>query len=120
RCSRASRHSGPEMTSRSGGARAWRALTALLVFGCHRAPRDGAPPPGPSQRPVTSSASPATPVAPAVPKSLRELTWHYDDPPFGASEVVVAIPSGGAEGERFPVLVGFHGRGESLKGPKRG
>jgi hypothetical protein len=55
-----------------------------------------------------------------VPKSLRELTWHYDGTPFGASDVVVAIPSGGPDEERFPVLVAFHGRGESLKGPKRG
>jgi len=92
----------------------------MLVFGCHRAPRDGAPPPAPAPRPTTSSEAPAPSGAPVVPKALRELSWHYDGTPFGASDVVVAIPSGGAEGERFPVLVAFHGRGESLKGPKRG
>ena len=37
-----------------------------------------------------------------------------------ASEVVVAIPTDAAPEARWPVLVAFHGRGESLRGPKRG
>jgi hypothetical protein len=52
--------------------------------------------------------------------ALRELTWHYDSTPFGASEVVIAVPADGAPEQRYPVLVAFHGRGESLRGAKRG
>jgi hypothetical protein len=48
------------------------------------------------------------------------VTWHFDSTPFGASEVVVAIPTDGAPDARWPVLVAFHGRGESLRGAKRG
>ncbi len=51
---------------------------------------------------------------------LREVTWHYDQTPFGPSDVVVTIPADLSPGEKLPVLVAFHGRGESLKGPARG
>ena len=98
------------------------ALSSLLSVACHRSQSDAAP------RPATSilAATPAPPQpAPAgfskqSRGALREITWHFDSTPFGASEVVVAIPTDGAPDARWPVLVAFHGRGESLRGPKRG
>lgn len=71
------------------------------------------------------ATAPSTETAPLPPEprhsgALRETTWHYDSTPFGASEVVVAVPADAAPGEKFPVLVAFHGRGESLRGARRG
>jgi enterochelin esterase-like enzyme len=66
------------------------------------------------------AAAPSTSAAPSTPGGMHEVTWHYDSTPFGVSEVVVAIPDGGAPDQRWPVLVAFHGRGESLRGAKRG
>ncbi|HTV20677.1 MAG TPA: esterase [Polyangiaceae bacterium] len=50
----------------------------------------------------------------------RELTWTFDEGPFGPTDVVLSIPPGTDENARFPVLVALHGRGESLKGSRRG
>ncbi|HEX7670512.1 MAG TPA: alpha/beta hydrolase-fold protein, partial [Polyangiaceae bacterium] len=47
-------------------------------------------------------------------------TWRYPNAPLGASEVVVLTPVGATRASPVPVLVAFHGRGESLKGPKLG
>jgi enterochelin esterase-like enzyme len=58
--------------------------------------------------------------APEPVSGITESTWHYDRGPFGPTDVVVLLPSNRAPQERFPVLVAFHGRGESLKGPSRG
>lgn len=66
------------------------------------------------------------PVAsvPADPSSLRssearELVWDYPSSPEGPTRVVVSVPPHG-KGEKFPVLIALHGRGEALKGPERG
>lgn len=62
----------------------------------------------------------ATPSATPAPPSRSELTFRYERTPFGPSEVVVLIPENATPGHRLPVLVAFHGRGESLKGPHLG
>ena len=49
----------------------------------------------------------------------RELTWDYPETELGPMRVVVLIPERSA-GERFPVLIAMHGRGEALKGPEAG
>jgi enterochelin esterase-like enzyme len=112
----------PQVTAKA--PRTWPATLALsvvLCVACHRS-RKEAPP-----RPTVPVAVPlpAAPVAsagasPRPSGALREVTWHFDSTPFGASEVVVAIPTDGAPDARWPVLVAFHGRGESLRGAKRG
>lgn len=48
-----------------------------------------------------------------------ERTWHYPSTEFGPIDVVVRAPERSAAGPT-PVLFAFHGRGESLRGPKRG
>ena len=50
----------------------------------------------------------------------RELTWTFDDGAFGSTDVVLSIPESADPSARFPVLVALHGRGESLKGSRRG
>jgi hypothetical protein len=50
----------------------------------------------------------------------RELTWTFDEGAFGATDVVVSIPLAADADARFPVLIALHGRGESLKGSRRG
>lgn len=72
------------------------------------------------------SAAPFHPPAPsasasAAPARLpaEERTWSYPSSSIGRTSVVVVVPER-APGEKFPVLVAFHGRGETLKGPERG
>jgi iron(III)-salmochelin esterase len=50
----------------------------------------------------------------------RELTWSFDEGAFGPTDVVISIPAGADGSKRYPVLVALHGRGESLKGSRRG
>jgi enterochelin esterase-like enzyme len=50
----------------------------------------------------------------------RELTWTFDEGAFGPTDVVISIPAEASEARRYPVLVALHGRGESLKGRRRG
>lgn len=49
----------------------------------------------------------------------RELTWSFAQGPFGPMDVAISIPVAPA-GQRFPVLIALHGRGESVKGRQRG
>jgi enterochelin esterase-like enzyme len=103
-----------------------RAVAALVVgfiaLGCREklsakptaVPRSRATP---VATPASADASP--PKAPRPPAGIREITWHVGTP-FGPSDVVIAIPEEATPANRYPVLVAFHGRGESLKGPNRG
>lgn len=50
----------------------------------------------------------------------RELTWTFDEGAFGPTDVVLSIPRAADADARFPVLIALHGRGESLKGSRRG
>jgi enterochelin esterase-like enzyme len=49
----------------------------------------------------------------------RELSWHFDAGPFGPIDVVISVPGARDVAARFPVLVAFHGRAESMKGSAR-
>lgn len=98
---------------------------ALVVAACARAPaeqRDGArPSPGPPNAPAISApaSDPSAPPPGRTPE-FSEITQRYATTPFGPSEVVVLVPKGASDSARLPVLVAFHGRGESLKGPHLG
>jgi hypothetical protein len=65
---------------------------------------------------TADARAPAEPQPPAP----RELHWTFEKGPFGATDVVVSLPERADAARRFPVLVAFHGRGESVKGRKRG
>jgi iron(III)-salmochelin esterase len=50
----------------------------------------------------------------------RELTWTFDEGAFGPTDVVLSVPVVADANARFPVLIALHGRGESMKGSRRG
>jgi len=49
----------------------------------------------------------------------RELTWEFGSTAVGRMVAVVSVPAH-APGQKFPVLIAMHGRGEAFKGPARG
>lgn len=49
----------------------------------------------------------------------EEHTWSFPQTSVGRMSVVVSVPER-TPGERFPVLIALHGRGETMKGPERG
>lgn len=73
-------------------------------------------------------ATPALAIAGDAPETGRagdtepgdELSWTFARGPFGPTDVVISLPSARSPEQRFPVLVTFHGRGESAKGSRRG
>ncbi len=99
----------------------WLVALAFALPACDRHA-----PPAPAAR-VASAAPPVVSALPAVSASAapasaepaRELTWHYATTPAGPIDVVVSIAAHAA-GEKLPVLIALHGRGEAFKGPVRG
>jgi len=65
-------------------------------------------------RPLDAGREPA-----AAELAAEELSWRFENGPFGPSDVLISVPAR-SPGERFPVLVAFHGRGESLEGSRHG
>jgi len=101
-------------------------LGSLLGLGCSRQEPIGKTPPDP--RVVVASVASATNVtAAAAPEPSgraarlppEERTWVFENTQVGRMVAVVVLPEREA-GQRFPVLLAFHGRGEALKGPDRG
>lgn len=93
------------------------AALSTLVLSCEQKR-----PPAPA---VAAVSAPGALVQPAVSSAAVELlpasevTWRFSETPIGKMCVVVSLPERRA-GERFPVLIALHGRGETLKGPERG
>jgi acetyl esterase/lipase len=108
----------------------WALASLALSSGCERAPSGPAGQAEPtglaiaSQRPRREPT--ATPKAGAdggtlpVEVPARELSWRFEQGPFGPTDVVIVVPPVPDAAARFPVLVAFHGRGESSKGSVRG
>jgi len=57
---------------------------------------------------------------PSEPPSVRVLEWTMDPWPGGPATAKILVPGWAREGEKFPLVVALHGRGEALKGPDRG
>jgi iron(III)-salmochelin esterase len=99
------------------------ALAVLgLLVACSRREPPGSSPPASTPAPIVASASASAPAAgpaPADPLPAEELSWTWTGTPIGEMRAVVLVPAR-APGQRFPVLVTMHGRGEALKGPERG
>ena len=91
-----------------------------MVSACRKS-RDAAPAREIQPPRVIAEPAPA-PSASALPPSgeLREITFEYGDTPIGPNTVIIAVPSEATKAAPLPVLVAFHGRGESLKPPSRG
>lgn len=69
---------------------------------------------------VSTSAPPRPPLDAGVRGSSRLVTMTLGGDAGFAQTAAVIVPTWGAEGTRFPVVVALHGRGEALKGPDRG
>ncbi len=54
------------------------------------------------------------------PSTLDEQLWHFDASPLGPVSVGVLLPHGRAANARHPLLVAFHGWGESQRGVDAG
>jgi hypothetical protein len=81
----------------------------------------GAPKYGADGGTAASAAKTADkPSEPAAGLPALELIWRFEQAPFGPTDVVISVPAAPSAETRFPVLVAFHGRGESLKGSRRG
>jgi len=75
--------------------------------------------PAPTAGSTLASAASAGNVASRMRLAMEELTWTFQDENFGRIDVVVVLPDRRA-GEKFPLLIALHGRGEAMKGPERG
>lgn len=93
-------------------------LAGLALAGCSRCERETSRPP--------SASTPAPipePVATEIPEAgggvrgqMVMKTWAFDN----GLTAAVLVPSWGKAGERFPLLIACHGRGEAHKGPQEG
>jgi iron(III)-salmochelin esterase len=54
------------------------------------------------------------------PSSMEERLWTFANSPIGSTRVGVLVPRGMTPGQRLPLLVAFHGWGESARGVERG
>ncbi|MCC6215825.1 MAG: esterase [Polyangiaceae bacterium] len=119
----------PRRARRGRGAKL-RAVLTLAVAGvaCESSPGAGVAQvasAGPRGNPPRASASAsASPSAAASTGSgarapAEERTWIWETSAVGRMHVVVSLPPRRV-GERFPVLIAFHGRGEAQKGAARG
>lgn len=52
--------------------------------------------------------------------AARELSWRFAEGPFGPTEVVVSVPAAPSRSTRFPVLVAFHGREQTIRDSQHG
>ena len=103
-----------------------RPTSALSASACERslvpAPEVSvAPSPAPEADAAVMPAAEERVDAPGAGRGRRrELTWTFEQAPFGSTDVVISIPETADDAARFPVLIALHGRGESLKGSRRG
>ncbi|AKU95907.1 putative esterase [Labilithrix luteola] len=89
-------------------------LGALALLGCSRRDQAVAEPPAP-----VAKALPEMPEAGAEPMPRGQVgtqTWTFE----GGGRAVVVQPTWIKAGERLPLLIALHGRGEALKGPELG
>ena len=101
-------------------------LLALSTFACSRnespaAASSNEPETTSSGTPGAASAAPSSSVS-GVPGALlpaSERSLDFPSTPVGRICVVVSLPER-REGQRLPLLIALHGRGETLKGPERG
>jgi iron(III)-salmochelin esterase len=68
--------------------------------------------------PAASQPVPAPQPAPAADIAYEERS--FDSSPVGPEKALVILPRWGRPGEKFPVLVALHGRGESVRGVDAG
>ncbi len=70
--------------------------------------------------PAHGTAESSKGAEPVFSLQAHELRLELSHPEFGPIPVRVAVPARKTQAERLPLLIAFHGRGESTKGPERG
>ncbi len=102
------------MTARAPGIGRRTALAVVVgaAIGCTRSQTDK-----PSAE--TTMLAPGTANVDEVSTELQVVDWTFPDASFGAPAATLLV-SPHVEGQRLPVLVALHGRGEARKGPARG
>ncbi|MET0595426.1 MAG: alpha/beta hydrolase-fold protein [Polyangiaceae bacterium] len=99
---------------------------ATLTIGCRKSRNETT-----EQEPsfTVTKLGPATTATPAastetdaqsIEPGLAEMMFDFPSVSFGAERALVIAPRGQDAGERFPVLVALHGRGESVRGATAG
>jgi hypothetical protein len=71
--------------------------------------------PGRTGPPIALASSP-TPAPDAPRDAVEEKELDFPTSPVGPEKALALVPTWGAPGERFPVLVALHGRGEAVRG----
>ncbi|MBX3186423.1 MAG: esterase [Labilithrix sp.] len=89
--------------------------SAALGLGCSRRERVADPPPAPPA-PTKLPEMPAPEAGPLPRGQVGTETWTFDD----GGRAVVIVPAWLEPGEKVPVLIALHGRGEAVKGPVEG
>jgi enterochelin esterase-like enzyme len=93
---------------------------ASLGIGCSKSePRVERPEAAPAATPPVVSAVPSAPptkLAAAAADGFVEKELVFDSTPVGPEKAVAIIPQWGEPGQRFPLLIALHGRGESVRG----
>lgn len=91
----------------------------------HASPAEGPVSASSSPLPIRASASALATTERVDAKSAKRVvprevfSWDFERTPLGRMRAWVVVPKH-REGERMPVLIALHGRGESLKGVDRG
>lgn len=93
-------------------------LAGLFAAACSRRdkPQVTPPPPPAPAAPATPRPSPAVDAGPDL-GATQLLEWTFRTP---NERAVIVVPEHRREGERFPVVIALHGRGEAVKGPVDG
>jgi enterochelin esterase-like enzyme len=94
-------------------------LLALALVGCRSERSTGEAGVAVAATPVLASAQVSAQAAAAGRLPAQELTWEFGATAVGPMVAVVSVPAH-TPGQKFPVLVAMHGRGEAFKGPARG
>jgi hypothetical protein len=90
-----------------------RSFLLAAVAACSKRSQPVSPPP-------PKSIESAPPIDSSEQPVVRVLEWTMDPWPGGPAMAKIVVPTWGAPGELFPLVVALHGRGEALKGPERG
>jgi iron(III)-salmochelin esterase len=76
----------------------------------------GAPTAASAPAEVLAVSAPQPTTAVAGKETFAEKELVFESSPVGPEKAVAIVPEWGAPGQRFPVLVALHGRGESVRG----
>src|SRR5262249_51197697 len=93
------------------GRRTFLGGAVALTAGCHRGDSSSTSAPVP----VTASSEQLVDGSRGA-AAVEQKELNFPTTSFGPEKAIALVPSWGSAGERFPVLVALHGRGEAVRG----